>query len=97
MSARAARPLSFRGQDMSGGKIIPVIAQGDREGLAKLEAASDRLHADYVVGFKELRDRVNDLRIETHSTIADLVLHTADLRKRVERLEQKNREGRPPG
>jgi hypothetical protein len=82
---------------MSGGKIIPVIAQGDREGLAKLEAASDRLHADYVVGFKELRDRVNDLRIETHSTIADLVLHTADLRKRVERLEQKNREGRPPG
>lgn len=81
---------------MSGGKIIPVIAQGDRDSVAKLEAASDRLHAEYIAGFRELRDRISDLRIETRATIADLVQHTADLRKRIEILEQKNRGGGDP-
>ena len=78
---------------MSGGKIIPVIAAGDREGLAKLEAASDMLHDEYARGFNELRDRLNDLRIETHTALADMVLHVAELRQRVEVLEQKQRAG----
>lgn len=82
---------------MSGGKIIPVIAQGDRDAVAKLEAASDKLHEEYVLGFREMRDRLQTLRAETRSTIADLVQHTAELRNRVELLEKRNREGRPPG
>jgi len=95
---------------MSGGKIIPVIAQGDREGMARIEAASDRLHDEYVAGFQELRQRIVDLetsllqemkyndaelfrqvdniRVEARAGLADLVAFMAELRKRIEKLEQ---------
>lgn len=78
---------------MSGGKIIPVIAAGDREALAKIDAASDKLHAEYVRGFVDLRDRIATVRSEIYTTIAELSVHAAELRKRVEMLERKNREG----
>jgi hypothetical protein len=74
---------------MSGGKIIPVIAAGDRDAVVRLEEASDRLHAEYVRGFCELRDRIDELRAEIRQTIGELTTHSAELERRIEVLERR--------
>jgi len=75
---------------MSGGKIIPVIAQGDRElsrRAADLEDALVQVQHELKYNDAELFRQVDDIRVEARAGLADLVAFVAELRKRIEKLE----------